>query len=541
MRAIASILWGLIVALLAAQVAAQPTSASATLELIQKRQSVHIGVKTDFPPFGMLNSAGEPVGWEVDLAREIARSLGVRPVITSVTTENRFQKLEQGDIDIMIATAADTSDRRQVATAVEPSYYAGGVGILLRPGLHFSSWQALRGSSLCATQGAYFNRPMAQRYLLQLNLYRSVRDALMALRDGHCVGYLYSSAAIHDILGRAEWAGYTAPLPIALLAPWSIFIARREAGSEFDRRLGDIVADWHRSGFLLEREKAWNLQESKFLFEAHELWHARDSDGSLTCVRDIQGQWPVACRNRTFVRADEAAGVLALGLWIQEKTGLNLSFIYDSYDRSGFLGGIANTLALTAGSVALSLLLGALLGCIAESGPRWLTPPVNIFIVYARMTPPLLQMYLIYFGFGTWLWTQYSLHLPAMLVAIWCMGAYTGAAVMNTLIDTAEHRRSTDPAFRLRLGNVTQLVELSAPAIKSSLNNVLKQSVMASAIAVPEILSAATAIMSDQGNVTVMMNAFLVTFVGIIILWGVLFDVLERAALRRAARETGGS
>jgi len=64
---------------------------------------------------------------------------------------------------------------------------------------------------------------------------------------------------------------------------------------------------------------------------------------------------------------------------------------------------------------------------------------------------------------------------------------------------------------------------------------------MASAIAVPEILSAATAIMSDQGNVTVMMNAFLVTFVGIIILWGVLFDVLERAALRRAARETGGS
>ena len=159
---------------------------------------------------------------------------------------------------------------------------------------------------------------------------------------------------------------------------------------------------------------------------------------------------------------------------------------------------------------------------------------VKLFAVYGRMSPPLLQMYLLYFGLGAWLWSQYGLRLSAMLVAITCMSVYTGAAIMATLLDAAEHLREEGRAFRLRLGNVGHVVEITAGPVKLALTNVLKQSVMASAIAVPEILSAATSIMSDQGNVNVMMNVFLFTFILLITLWGKVFDRIEQLAHRHA-------
>ena len=520
--------------LLQSALADQQVRPSATLERVLNRGVVNIGVKTDFAPFGFLNSSGDPQGMEVDLAHDVARQLGVPVRIVSITTENRFQKLEQGDIDIMIATVADTRERRQIATAVEPSYYAGGVTVLMRPELHINTWQGLRGQKICATQGAYFNRPMAQRYLLDLAMYRTIRDALLALREGHCAGYLYSSAAVQDYLQRAEWAGYKAPLPIAMIAPWSIYISRREDASELDQRLGDIVAQWHRSAYLLERERFWGLQQSRFLLDEQTRWLHTEPDGRLNCIRNKQGQWPPNCRNPIFVRSDQAGGLLAVGLWIEEQTGMKLSFVYDDFDRASLLGGIGNTLMLTGGSVTLSLLLGVLWALLVDAKVPLLARLVKLFAVYGRMSPPLLQMYLLYFGLGAWLWSQYGLRLSAMLVAITCMSVYTGAAIMATLLDAAEHLREEGRAFRLRLGNVGHVVEITAGPVKLALTNVLKQSVMASAIAVPEILSAATSIMSDQGNVNVMMNVFLFTFILLITLWGKVFDRIEQLAHRHA-------
>jgi polar amino acid transport system substrate-binding protein len=51
---------------------------------------------------------------------------------------------------------------------------------------------------------------------------------------------------------------------------------------------------------------------------------------------------------------------------------------------------------------------------------------------------------------------------------------------------------------------------------------------MASALAIPELISATTSIMSDQGNVSVMMNVFLFTFVALITLWMRVFDWIEK-------------
>jgi polar amino acid transport system substrate-binding protein len=289
-----------------------------------------------------------------------------------------------------------------------------------------------------------------------------------------------------------------------------------------------MVAQWHRTGFLITTEQKWGIQSAKFLKDAKAHWSQQDDKKNFVCQRDSAGLWPTECRNPAFVRSDEVGGLLRLGLWIQENTGLNLTFVYDNYDRSVFLRGLGYSIALMAGSIFLSLVIGASWAVLSESRVRWLSPVLRALAVYGRMTPPLLQMYLLFFGVGALLWSGLGINLSAMAVAIWCMSYYTGSTIMTTLLDSADHLRVQQPQFRLTFSTLPTLVDLTAGAVKSALVNVAKQSVMASAIAIPELISATTSIMSDQGNVNVMMNVFLFTFIALISLWMWVLDWMEK-------------
>lgn len=508
---------------------------SATLQAIEKAGVIRIGVKSDFPPFGMLNAEGQPQGLEIDLARDVARRLNVSASLVRVSTENRLQRLEQGAVDLVIATTADTIERRRIATAIEPAYYAGGVTVMMRATQRIQDWAGLRGKTVCATQGAYFNRPMSERYLLDLVIYRDTRDALLGLRDGRCVGYLYTQSAIHSFLAKDEWRGYIAPLPLAMVTQWALFVSRAEKGSDFERAIGDIVADWHRTGFLVDRETAWGLPPSSFLVQAREQWSARQKNGDFVCTRTPDGEWPVGCRNTALLTSADAKGLQNIGLMIKERTGIDLSFVYDPFDRKRFIKGLLVTIAMMAACVVISLGGGMVWAMLADGRMRWVSALARWLAVYARMTPPLLQMYLLFFGVGGMLFAHLGVSLYPMAVAVVCMSAYTAAAIMNSLVEAARHRRLNDPSFRLSGDTLIQAALLSRAPIMGSLINVMKQTVMASAIGVPELLLVSLAIMADQGNVNVMMNVLLLTYLGLIASAAALLAWLQTRVTRRYA------
>ena len=509
---------------------------SKALETIRHRGEIAIGVKADFAPFGMRDSAGKVIGFEVDLAQRLADKLGVRLRLVVVSTENRFQWLEQGAVDLIIATAGDTQERRALSTPVEPNYYGAGVNVLLRPDAKVSDWQDLRGKPVCALQGSYFNKPITQRYIIDLQYYRSVRDAQLALKDGRCIAFLYTDVAIDHYLKQPEWANYKAPFPSALIIPWAMSLSRSERGSELEFRLGDIIAEWHRSGEIIALEKQWGIRPSKFLQDARALWSARDANGGYVCQRNENGQWPTQCRNQAFVTSAEVEGVHGVALWIRETFGFNFSIFYDRYDGDRYARGLALTMALGLASLIVALLLGYWGAKAFLSGWPAVRPILRFVGNYGRMTPPLLQMYLLFFGLGSWLTAHYDIVLSPFAVATWCFGAYHGCIIMFMLIEAAEIVQSTEPNFRLRLATFPEVLRLSNVGVRSALSNLIKATGIASAIAVPELLSATIAIIADQGNPDVMMSLLLVIFYVYSAVSLALIMAVERRILNAGAR-----
>jgi len=90
------------------------------LEDVKKKGMLVVGTKGDYRPFGYLDPSGKIIGFEPDLAADVAKRLGVKLELTPVVASNRIQFLQQGKIDLMIATMTDTPERRKTVDVVEP-------------------------------------------------------------------------------------------------------------------------------------------------------------------------------------------------------------------------------------------------------------------------------------------------------------------------------------------------------------------------------------------------------------------------------------
>jgi len=252
---------------IAAPALAQAVKPAAVLERVKTSGVLRVGTKTDYRPFGFLDPAGKIVGLEPDMAANLAKRLNVKLELVPVQTSNRIEFLQQGRIDVMIATLGVNDARRKVVGYIEPFYYASGTSLLARKSAAFKRWEDLRGQPVCGVSGAYHNRPLAQKYGAKIVAFPSSVEAENALLTGSCVGYAEDSTLLGALLGSddAKWAAFEAPLPVQDLLPWGIAVMPDELDSDWGDFLRQSVRDWHRSGFLIALEAQWKLPASDFL------------------------------------------------------------------------------------------------------------------------------------------------------------------------------------------------------------------------------------------------------------------------------------
>ena len=244
------------------------SAAADTLADIEEAGKIVVGVKQDYRPWGYLDEQGNIVGLEIDLAQDIADRLGVELELVPVVGSNRMEFLQQGRIDLIIATMGDNPQRREVVGMIEPNYYAGGTNILAPEGAEFTAWEDLRGKDVCGIQGAYYNRRVTEEYGVNVVAFAGVPEASAALANGSCAAFVYDNTWIESQLANSsEWDGYEMSLPTEDPQGWAIAVPLGEVDGPYGEKMSEIVTDWHRSGFLMERNAHWEISENPFLVE----------------------------------------------------------------------------------------------------------------------------------------------------------------------------------------------------------------------------------------------------------------------------------
>lgn len=235
---------------------------------IQGRGTLVVGVKADYRPFGYLDTSGTIVGFGPDLAADIAKQLGVKLQMVPVVASNRVQYLQQGRIDLILATLTDTPERDKLMEMVQPHYYGAGVNILASKSAGFKNWDQLRGKKVCLIQGTFTNKDLQAKYGVQGLAFPGTAEAYTALRNGSCAAFAYDDTAIQGELLKPQWKDYDMPLTSIFFTPWSVGAKKGE--EHFASLLSGMVTEWHKSGKILSLEKKWGIKPIAFAQQEHD-------------------------------------------------------------------------------------------------------------------------------------------------------------------------------------------------------------------------------------------------------------------------------
>lgn len=164
-----------------------------TLDTVKQRGVLVVGAKADFPPFGFIDDRGQQVGFDIDLAHEIARIVLGSPDkvrLVPVTSANRISMLQANQVDVVIASMTITQARREAIDFTVP-YFCSGHLILTKQNTNIAKFADLNGKRVATVQGASGDRvtailaPQAQRMTFGQN-----SEALLAVKDGRADAFV---------------------------------------------------------------------------------------------------------------------------------------------------------------------------------------------------------------------------------------------------------------------------------------------------------------------------------------------------------------
>ena len=122
--------------------------------------SIKIGVKYDQPGLGFKDAASDvPTGFDVEMAKVLAASLGLDPENpdevewVETISDNREPFLQDGTVDLVLASYSITDERRQVVGHAGP-YLVTGQQLLVAADSDIEDVADVKGEEVCSVTGS---------------------------------------------------------------------------------------------------------------------------------------------------------------------------------------------------------------------------------------------------------------------------------------------------------------------------------------------------------------------------------------------------
>jgi len=233
-----------------------PLSASAqSVADITKKGELVVGMLVDFPPYGILNASNEPDGYDADVARLLAKDLGVKVKIVPVAGPNRIPFLLTNKVDMLIASLAVTPERAKQVDFSEA--YAGASIVLYAPKTKVIKAPAdLKGVSVAVTRAS--TQDLAVTAIApegtQIRRFDDDATATQALLSGQVDAIGASTLVVAQI---AKIGGKDKFETKFLLKQQYHGIALRPGNAELLARVNKFVADHKADGELNKLHQKW--------------------------------------------------------------------------------------------------------------------------------------------------------------------------------------------------------------------------------------------------------------------------------------------
>jgi glutamate transport system substrate-binding protein len=246
-----------------APVAEKPTfAAGTTMAKLSEAGKMTIGTKFDQPLFGLKGPDGKPVGFDVEIGKLIAAKLGIKPdKIDWVETvsANREPFIQNGQVDIVVATYTINDARKQVVSFAGP-YYEAGQDLLVLKGnpSKIKGPEDLKDKPVCTVSGSTSEKNIGA-YTTNILATDTYSNCLGPLRSGEVVAVTTDNVILAGLADQNAGEFEVLDKPFTK-EPYGIGLKKDD--TEFRNFINDTLEESFKDGTWA---KAWEATAGKVL------------------------------------------------------------------------------------------------------------------------------------------------------------------------------------------------------------------------------------------------------------------------------------
>ncbi|MDR2070458.1 MAG: amino acid ABC transporter substrate-binding protein [Treponema sp.] len=181
--------------------------ADASLQNVLAKKKLILGLDDSFPPMGFRNESNEIVGYDVDLAREVASRMGIALALQHIDWNAKEQELNTGEIDCIWNGFTITEDRKAALTFTKP-YLKNAQVIVVKADAPYARLHDLAGKTAGLQAGSSAVEALNEAAALKAGLkevveYKENLTALMDLEVGGVDAVIMDMVVAHDNINRS--------------------------------------------------------------------------------------------------------------------------------------------------------------------------------------------------------------------------------------------------------------------------------------------------------------------------------------------------
>ncbi|MEM6050358.1 transporter substrate-binding domain-containing protein [Erwinia sp. P7711] len=223
----------------AALMLTQVTAKADQLQDIEKRGVLRVAVPQDFPPFGSVSTDLQPQGYDIDMAKYLAKQMKLKLQLVPVTSANRVPYLQTDKVDLVISSLGKNPEREK-AIAFSRAYAPFFLGVFGPKEAELKDAAALSGKSVGVTRGAVEDMVLTELAPkdTQLKRYEDNNTTLSAYLSGQ-VQYVATGNLVVAAIARQN--ADKAPVAKFMLKDSPCFIGMRKDEPALKAKVDELI------------------------------------------------------------------------------------------------------------------------------------------------------------------------------------------------------------------------------------------------------------------------------------------------------------
>lgn len=251
-------------------VAEKPTfAAGSTMEKLSSAGAIKIGTKFDQPLFGQKGLDGKPVGFDVEIGKLVAAKLGIaadKIEWVETVSANREPFIEQGRVDIVVATYTINDKRKQVVSFAGPYYEAGQALMVNKDNTSITKPEDVKGKKVCSVTGSTPAATIVEKYGAELVPAATYSACLEPLRNKQVEAITTDNVILAGFVNKEPDAFKLASDETFTKEPYGIGLKKDD--TEFRNWINDQLEGFEEDGSY---KKAWEGTAGAVIKTAPEL------------------------------------------------------------------------------------------------------------------------------------------------------------------------------------------------------------------------------------------------------------------------------